>query len=228
MARTRAGFTHAATHRFDSWAGRRSCFPIPAIREFLRRLNLLMLEILHLELIRKHLRPALLGRLYRSAPAPASAPASAPLPPPPIPTRVRTRVPAGRLLACAFALVGCGNLPSSDVDAGDLLGVFEHDASIPDASSDASTKKDPRHKDAGPRPNLRLRRLLRSAKPSRARRPRELRRGRWAPRSRHQTHFWPPSCPGAEVLEWKDDAGAPRYACVIAPKGVETRAPLPS
>lgn len=28
-------------------------------------------------------------------------------------------------------------------------------------------------------------------------------------------------------MEWKDDAGAPRYACAIMPKGVETRAPLP-
>ena len=29
------------------------------------------------------------------------------------------------------------------------------------------------------------------------------------------------------MLEWKDAEGAPRYACVVAPPGVETRAPLP-
>jgi poly(3-hydroxybutyrate) depolymerase len=29
------------------------------------------------------------------------------------------------------------------------------------------------------------------------------------------------------VLEWKDAEGAPRYACVVAPPGAETRAPLP-
>jgi poly(3-hydroxybutyrate) depolymerase len=29
------------------------------------------------------------------------------------------------------------------------------------------------------------------------------------------------------VLEWKDADGSPRYACVVAPPGVETRAPLP-
>ncbi len=36
-----------------------------------------------------------------------------------------------------------------------------------------------------------------------------------------------PACRGAQVLEWKDGEGAPRYACVISPPGVETRAPLP-
>lgn len=36
-----------------------------------------------------------------------------------------------------------------------------------------------------------------------------------------------PACRGAQVLEWKDGDGSPRYACVIAPRGVELRAPLP-
>lgn len=36
-----------------------------------------------------------------------------------------------------------------------------------------------------------------------------------------------PPCRDAQVLEWKDAEGAPRYACMIAPKNVETRAPLP-
>ena len=34
-------------------------------------------------------------------------------------------------------------------------------------------------------------------------------------------------CRGAQVLETRDAEGSPRYACVIAPSGVETRAPLP-
>jgi poly(3-hydroxybutyrate) depolymerase len=29
------------------------------------------------------------------------------------------------------------------------------------------------------------------------------------------------------VLEWRDADGSPRYACVVAPRGVEARAPLP-
>ena len=36
-----------------------------------------------------------------------------------------------------------------------------------------------------------------------------------------------PACRGAQILEWKDAEGSPRYACVITPPGVETRAPLP-
>lgn len=36
-----------------------------------------------------------------------------------------------------------------------------------------------------------------------------------------------PPCTNAQVLEWRDAEGSPRYACVVAPKGVETRAPLP-
>lgn len=36
-----------------------------------------------------------------------------------------------------------------------------------------------------------------------------------------------PPCRGAQVVEWKDADGSPRYACVVAPPGVETRAPLP-
>jgi poly(3-hydroxybutyrate) depolymerase len=36
-----------------------------------------------------------------------------------------------------------------------------------------------------------------------------------------------PPCRDAQVLEWRDSEGSPRYACVIAPKNVETRAPLP-
>ena len=32
---------------------------------------------------------------------------------------------------------------------------------------------------------------------------------------------------GAQVMEWKDGEGSPRYACVVSPPGVETRAPLP-
>jgi poly(3-hydroxybutyrate) depolymerase len=36
-----------------------------------------------------------------------------------------------------------------------------------------------------------------------------------------------PACRGAEVLEWRDERGDPRYACVYAPSDVLSRAPLP-
>src|SRR6185295_10615418 len=36
-----------------------------------------------------------------------------------------------------------------------------------------------------------------------------------------------PACRGAEVLEWRDSDGAPRYACVVAPPDLEKKKPLP-
>jgi poly(3-hydroxybutyrate) depolymerase len=36
-----------------------------------------------------------------------------------------------------------------------------------------------------------------------------------------------PACRGAEVLEWRDERGDPRYACVFAPTDAQARAPLP-
>ena len=151
-----------------------------------------------------------------------------------------------RLLACVVALAaplslgaifgtGCGNLPSSEIDAGDLLGVFDRDASAGDASGDGGNKKDPKRKDGG----AALASALASSSP-----PTDTQSDTQKTSARPPTEgscvavdglpdrdikrtFGRPSCPGAEVMEWKDEAGAPRYACVIAPKGLETRAPLP-
>jgi len=36
-----------------------------------------------------------------------------------------------------------------------------------------------------------------------------------------------PACRSAEILEWRDASGAPRYACVYAPSELEKRSPLP-
>jgi poly(3-hydroxybutyrate) depolymerase len=126
----------------------------------------------------------------------------------------------------ALAASACST-PSSKVDGGDLLGVFEHDAGASDASADAASSAAARRarkpKPAAPpqlagvvtsaEPRLPIERACVTASGSP---DRELRRvvGR-------------PACRGAEVLEWKDGDGSPRYACVISPKNVELRAPLP-
>jgi len=36
-----------------------------------------------------------------------------------------------------------------------------------------------------------------------------------------------PACRGAEVLEWRDASGAPRYGCLYAARNAESRGPLP-
>ncbi len=151
------------------------------------------------------------------------------------------RRPASPRLALGllFTALSCST-PSSSVDGGDLLGVFEpRDAgSGPDASLDAGSKARSRRDAGAARADATG--PLGSASPlaptagasatgPAARAPiegscvaeegipnREIRRviGR-------------PPCRDAQVLEWRDGEGSPRYACVIAPKNVETRAPLP-
>lgn len=131
--------------------------------------------------------------------------------------------------AAAACFAACSS-PSADLDGGDLMGVFAHDAGR-DASADAGHRrrkpKDAGH-DAAPASSAPA--APASATPDAgARAPgegvcvapdgtpnREIRRiqGR-------------PPCRGALVWEWKDAEGSPRYACVVAPPGAETRAPLP-
>jgi dienelactone hydrolase len=116
-------------------------------------------------------------------------------------------------------------MPSSTLDGGDLMGVFAHDAGV-DAAADAGARRGTRGraKDAGadaagaaPAAPMEARAAVEGVCVSPAGSPdRDIRRtlGR-------------PPCRGAQVLEWKDAEGSPRYACVVAPPGVETRAPLP-
>jgi len=132
-----------------------------------------------------------------------------------------------RAAVLGFALAGVAafpwtftacSTPSSQVDGGDLLGVFAKDAGS-DAPADARTPKDGGKRDAAaPAP----------ASPTRARKPvtgtcvaargeadHEMRRtlGR-------------PACRDEQILEVRDADGSPRYACVMA-RGAEARAPLP-
>ncbi|MDC3960339.1 hypothetical protein KEG38_41180 [Polyangium jinanense] len=142
-----------------------------------------------------------------------------------------------RIFACALALAaplaiptlfgaGC-SLPSSDVDGGDLHGVFDRDAAAADAAATDAGAKNAGRKDGGAAP-VPVMTASAAAKPV-TRPPTEgscVAVDGLPDRDIKRTIGRPP-CPGAEVLEWKDAAGAPRYACVITPKGIETRAPVP-
>ena len=135
-----------------------------------------------------------------------------------------------RAVALGFALAGWVALgpgvascstPSSSVDGGDLLGVFDKDAGASsDAASDARAAKD------GGKP---VKQPGVPAGPTKERRPvtgtcvakqgeadHELRRtlGR-------------PACRGDEIIETKDTDGSPRYACLMGARGAEGRAPVP-
>lgn len=134
----------------------------------------------------------------------------------------------GMLTPLIFAsFSGCNSLPSASVDAGDLLGAFERDASIADAATDAGRKTNPNKAKDGGVVDAGATNVPPATPVSRP--PTEgscVTPDGQADRDVKRT-FGRPVCPGAEILEWKDAWGAPRYACVIAPKGIETRAPVP-
>ncbi len=133
---------------------------------------------------------------------------------------------AGGLLGATSS--GCST-PSSDVDGGDLLGVFSRDGGSRDggivaiaASASASGSSSASAKpsaDASARPPVDTK--VREPDPSScvavAGHPED------APR---HTIGRPP-CRGGEVLEWRDSSGEPRYGCVFSPPDMERRAPLP-
>lgn len=136
-------------------------------------------------------------------------------------------------LVGGVAGVGLGpacHTPSSDVDGGDLLGVFDRDGG-PDASRDAAApdggarKRGRKGADAGPDAAP----PAASATPAKTRAPAEgvcaAEEGE-ATRELRRIQGRPP-CRDARVLEWRDGDGSPRYACVFAPRGLEARAPLP-
>jgi poly(3-hydroxybutyrate) depolymerase len=116
--------------------------------------------------------------------------------------------------------------PSAEVDGGDLMGVFARDGGSDASITDGGKPRGKRGKDAGPdaarspsasAPDASVRAPAEGSCAAEVGQPdRDLRRtlGR-------------PPCRGAQVSEWKDADGSPRYACIYAPPGVETRAPLP-
>jgi poly(3-hydroxybutyrate) depolymerase len=116
--------------------------------------------------------------------------------------------------------------PSADLDGGDLLGVFDRDAG-PDGAVDGGPHGRRKHgHDAGTSGTAST---SPSAAPAVVRAPVEgaCVAVEGTPDHDIRRTLGRPPCRGAQVMEWKDAEGAPRYACVVSPPGVETRAPLP-
>ena len=127
-------------------------------------------------------------------------------------------------LAAAGVVVAACSTPSSELDGGDLLGVFAQDASA-DGGLDAATLQDAGKKDGSTA-------ALAPPPPPRAASVRAPIEGvcvaeEGAPNREIRRVLGRPACRGSQVMEWKDAEGAPRYACAFTPPGVETRAPLP-
>ncbi|WP_437873293.1 alpha/beta hydrolase family esterase [Sorangium sp. So ce363] len=135
---------------------------------------------------------------------------------------------AAALAGAAAWLAAACSTPSSGVDGGDLLGVFEQDAGAA-AADGGQPRPSAARQDAGARAAGPASAAAPPTKPPEARLPSEgscvAEQGR--PGRELRKTLGRPPCRGAQVLETRDAEGSPRYACVIAPSGVETRAPLP-
>jgi hypothetical protein len=133
------------------------------------------------------------------------------------------------MLAAGSASSGC-NSPASTIDGGDLMGVFDRDGGragsgivaidTPSASTVASTVTTARHhpkKDAGApiEPSTR--------KPDGP----SCVALEGAPADPPSRTMGRPACRSADVLEWRDPDGAPRYACLVVPPDADKKGPLP-
>jgi poly(3-hydroxybutyrate) depolymerase len=155
----------------------------------------------------------------------------------------RRRLPAR--LAVVAGLAGAAGVvsvpactcatPSAEIDGGDLLGVFSHDLSRDggrDGAADGGPRrgrgKHPRNAgDAGPAPASSAGAPGTPIEGARAPIEGACVAVEGTPDHDIRRTLGRPPCRGAQILEWKDAEGAPRYACVVSPPGVETRAPLP-
>ncbi len=144
---------------------------------------------------------------------------------------LRVAVLVASVIPAAAALGAACSPPSSEVDAGDLFGAFDRDAG-PDAQVDGGARRRGK-RDAGPAdgggpeggPSA-------AASLDASAGVREPVQGSCAaeegsPNRDLRRTLGRPPCRGAQVMEWRDAEGSPRYACVITPPGVEARAPLP-
>lgn len=147
-----------------------------------------------------------------------------PLRPPP--ARLARAAALGLALTAPLALVAVTpavsscSTPSSSVDGGDLLGVFDRDAGSTDAAADARSSKDagkPAKAPAvAPGPTKERKPVTGTCVAKQGEADRELRRtlGR-------------PACRGDEIIETRDADGSPRYACLMGARDAAPRAPLP-
>ncbi|MEZ4308686.1 MAG: hypothetical protein R3F14_11630 [Polyangiaceae bacterium] len=123
-------------------------------------------------------------------------------------------------VAVALTATSCST-PSSSVDGGDLMGVFDKDAgSVADAAASARPRKDGGKPGKAPAvppgPTKQRSPVTGTCVAKQGEADRDLRRilGR-------------PACRGDEIIETRDAHGSPRYACVMGGRGADTRAPLP-
>ncbi|MBL9024110.1 MAG: hypothetical protein JNL21_18095 [Myxococcales bacterium] len=120
---------------------------------------------------------------------------------------------AAVLVALAVS-AGC-DAPSSSVDPNDLRGVFDKDAGA-SASASASAAAKPRASASAAPP----------APTERAPSDPGCVAARGAP-AEAQRVAGRPACRGAEVREWRDPTGAPRYGCLYTPSDLSKRGELP-
>jgi poly(3-hydroxybutyrate) depolymerase len=128
------------------------------------------------------------------------------------------------------AIVGCSS-PASDVRGDDLMGVFDADAGTK-AGQPAGSAKPHGSASAAPSSSAALAAASASALALAPLPPRTPESERCVevsgtPASATSRTMGRPACRGAEVLEWRDAGGAPRYACFFsAPDEVKGPAPL--
>ena len=116
----------------------------------------------------------------------------------------------GFTIVASLFLMAC-DTPSKDVDPNDLRGVFEKPQPSAATSTSAATSS--------------------SAAPPVAPRERDREAGcvadKGSPIVDVKRTVGRPACRSAEILEWRDSAGSPRYACLYTPPDLEKRSPLP-
>ncbi|MFO0616540.1 MAG: hypothetical protein U0414_28365 [Polyangiaceae bacterium] len=121
----------------------------------------------------------------------------------------------------AGAAASCST-PSSEVDAGDVMGVFDRDGGPSDAGIVAIAQPSAsarRSKDAG----VTLAPVERPAPPE----GQTCVAARGAPMDPPKRVMGRPACRGFEVTEWRAPDGSPRYACTFVPPDIDKRGPLP-
>lgn len=127
----------------------------------------------------------------------------------------------------ALGSAGC-QTPASQIDGGDLLGVFDRDASKSDGGIVAIGSASSKITDAGKGPDASdaadagpVETKVRAADEA------GCVASTGEPEVGLKRTLGRPSCRGGEVLEWRDGSGEPRYGCVFSPQDLEKRAPLP-
>lgn len=126
-----------------------------------------------------------------------------------------------RLVIGALAILAVGACDGSDVDGGDIRGVFDHTATASATASGSSapvaTATATASASAAPRVASRERAPI--AKSCIAE--------EGEPTPRHRRYGKRPACRRARVLEYRDSEGTPRYGCVFESSKIEQAKPVP-